>query len=146
MQKFVLISFVFVLLFLNIPKQPLLSFDGEYTFYTKSLPKCDEQVEKNGSLYMVTCDSKNARQTKAGLKNIIGESVRFVGDELVFEQTAKSLGKRVFCYQIEDIIVIEGFCQSIDRYVTSQNKKINFQIAFDGTYITVGTPTIFGSF
>ena len=95
---------------------------------------------------MITCNSKNASQTKAKLKNIVGESVRFVGDDTLFEQTAKSLGKNIFCYQIEDIVVVEGFCQSIDGYVVSQNKKINFQVAFDGKYITVGTPTILSGF
>ena len=84
--------------------------------------------------------------TKTKLKNIIGESVRFVGDKEKFEQTAKQLGKTIFCYQVEDIFVIEGFCQRIDGFVVSQNKKINFQIAFDGKCITVGTPTILCGF
>ena len=95
---------------------------------------------------MVTCDSKKSSQTKAKLKNIVGESVRFEGDEQDFKKAAKQLGKNIFCYQVEDIFVIEGFCQYIDGFVISQNKKINFQIAFDGRYVIVGTPTILSSF
>ena len=95
---------------------------------------------------MVSCDSKKANQTKLKLKNVVGQSVKFEGDKQNFEQTAKSLGKIVFCYQAGDIFVVEGFCQSFDGWVVSQNQKINFQLAFDGKYITVGTPTILGGF
>ena len=147
MQKFVLIVFVVSLFALFLPQQnAVLNFEGEYTFYTKSVPQVDKHVTKNGNLYMVTCDSNNANKTKAQLKNIVGESVRFESDKKTFEQIAKTLGKNICRYQVDDMVVIDGFCQSINNFVVCKNKKINFQIAFDGRYITIGTPTILSGF
>ncbi len=146
MQKFVISLFVAILLFFNIPAQKVaFDFDGTYTFCTKSQPADDMQLTKCGSLYFVSCDKQNAKQVLAQLKEVVGQSVKFCGDEQLFNKVVKSLGK-ADCYQVQSIVVAEGYCQWIDGCVTSKNKKINFQVAFDGEYIVVGTPTILSGF
>ena len=122
-------------------------FDGVYTFYTTSQPT-DKNIDflKNGSIFEVSCDSNVAIQTKNKLKNIVGQSVCFDGTMQQFEYVCNTLGKILFEYEIEQICVAEGFCQSIDGWVIAKNKKINFQVAYDGKQIVVGTPTILSGF
>ena len=146
MQKFVISLFVIILLFFNIPAQKVaFDFDGTYTFYTKSQPANNMQVTKCGSLYFVSCDKTNAKQVLTQLKGVVGQSVKFCGDKQLFNKVVKKLGK-ADCYHLQNLVVAEGFCQWIDGCVTSKNKKINFQVAFDGEYIVVGTPTILSGF
>ena len=143
MQKFLLVVFVVTVLFLHMPqKTTLLCFDGEYTFCTfEQVEDKNCKVTKNGSLFLVCCDSSYAQKLCLDKSKIVGESTRFCGDKKVFESTCKQLGKtRV--YQVDGLIVAEGFCQRLPGGVDTKNGKINFQVSFDGMYVTVGTPTI----
>ena len=73
----------------------------------------------------------------------MGQSVKFAGGIDDFYNTCKRLGKIKSQYNAEGIVVAEGFSQKLG---VAKNLKTNFQVAFDGKYITVGTPVIMGSF
>ena len=122
-------------------------FDGVYTFYTTKQPD-DENVDflKNGNIFEVSCDSKVACQTKDKLENIVGQSVCFDATWQQYKDICKTLGKILFEYQVEQICVTEGFCQLIDDWVVVKGKKVNFQVAYDGNRVVVGTPTILSGF
>ena len=123
-------------------KNASLDFDGEYTFYSTQMqtPKgC--KVLKNGNLYHVSCKSSVAKTTK--VTKVVGQSVKFAGGIDDFYKTCKRLGKIKSQYNAEGIVVAEGFSQKLG---VAKNLKTNFQVAFDGKYITVGTPVIMGSF
>ncbi|MBR2302277.1 MAG: hypothetical protein IKA42_00565 [Clostridia bacterium] len=143
MQKiFLCICFVLAL-FLHMPAQKAsLDFDGEYTFYSTQMQTpsgCN--ILKNGNIYHITCKTKTAKKTK--VKNVVGQSVKFAGDLNDFYQTCKCLGKIKSQYNAEGIVVAEGFSQKLG---ITKNLTTNFQVAFDGKFITVGTPVIMGSF
>ncbi|MBR2371976.1 MAG: hypothetical protein IKA90_03800, partial [Clostridia bacterium] len=98
-------------------------------------------ILKNGNIYHVTCKTEIAKTTK--VKNVVGQSVKFAGDLNDFYQTCKCLGKIKSQYNAEGIVVAEGFSQKLG---ITKNLTTNFQVAFDGKFITVGTPVIMGSF
>ncbi len=147
MQKIFLCTCFVLALFLHMPTQRAsLSFiDGEYTFYSTQMQTfagCN--ILKNGNVYHLVCQTDVAKKLK--VKNLVGQSVKFAGDKQDFYQTCKMLGKVNSQYQVEDILVAEGFSQKFGGFVKKQKTKTNFQVAFDGKYITVGTPVITGSF
>ena len=147
MQKIFLCTCFVLALFLHMPTQRAsLSFlDGEYTFYSTQMQTfagCN--VLKNGNVYHLVCQTDVAKKLK--VKNLVGQSVKFAGSKQDFYQTCKKLGKVNSQYQVENLLVAEGFSQKFGGFVKKQKTKTNFQVAFDGKYITVGTPVITGSF
>lgn len=149
MKRILVSIFMLLLLFLHIPSVSAksLDFDGDYSFYTKSFYK-DENCTtiQNGNIYIISCKASYADILKSKLVDIIGESVTMPYDCTDIVQFAKNVGDVYFCQMLEGICVAEGFSQNFTGGVLKQNKKINFQIAYDGERMTIGTPMILGGF
>ena len=144
MQKIFLCTCFVIALFLHIPVQRagLYFLDGEYTFYSTQMQTfmgCS--VVKNGNIYHITCNTKTAKTIC--VKQVVGQSVKFGGDKDDFYSACQKLGKIKSQYKIDGIMVAEGVSQKLEK---TKNLETNFQVSFDGRYITVGTPVIIGGF
>jgi len=149
MKKILLCFLALLFVFLHIPvrRATAFNFEGLYTFCTPEFvdgEKC--HTTKSGEVFFVSCASEYATDTKQKLDTILCEMVSFEGDEQLFWQTCRMLGKKYFCYSIGKIVVVEGYGQNLYQPVSKQGCNINFQVAYDGNRITVGTPLIMGSF
>lgn len=149
MKRIIVAVFMLLLLFLHIPSvsAKCLDFEGQYSFYTKSFYR-DEHCTtvKNGNIYIISCASQYADKLKTKLSDIIGESVTMAYEGENFFKIASQLGEIYFNEAIGDICIAEGYSAELAGGVLKQNKKINFQAAYDGKYLTIGTPMILGSF
>lgn len=144
MQKIFLCTCFVLALFLHMPNQRAsLSFlNGEHTFYSTQMQTFDGcNVVKNGNVYHISCDTTTAKKLK--VKNLVGQSVKLVGNKDDFYNVCKKLGKIKSQYNVDGIVVAEGVSQKLKK---AKNLATNFQVAFDGKYITVGTPVVIGSF
>ena len=144
MQKIFLCSCIVIALLLHMPVQRAsLSFlMGEYTFYSTQMQSFDGcEVVKNGNFYHISCDSTLAKTLN--VKKVVGQSVKFAGNCDDFYIICKKLGKIKSQYNVDGIVVAEGVSQKLKK---EKNLVTNFQVAFDGKYITVGTPVVIGSF
>ena len=147
MQKIFLCSCIVIALLLHMPVQRAsLSFlMGEYTFYSTQMQSFDGcEVVKNGNFYHISCDATLAKTLN--VKKVVGQSVKFAGNCDDFYIICKKLGKIKNQYSVDNVVVAEGFSQKFFWSVADKKTKINFQVAFDGKHITVGTPVIKGSF
>ena len=149
MKRILVSAVMLLLLFLHIPSVSAksLNFEGDYSFYTKSFYQ-DENCTtlQNGNYYIITCKASYADTLKSKLTDIMGESVTTTCrcDDIL--QFAEAIGEIYFYGTVEGISVAEGFSPNIAGGVMKQNKKVNFQVAYDGQHLTIGTPVILGSF
>lgn len=132
-----------------VPKNP--------TAYAKFFPQdsivtiCCKQTElpcvNVGCGNFVQCDVEHLQECLSCCGGIDGISVRFYGDEQTFDNLRRCIRLQSSeCIVLDGVTVISGFSDAICGGVCLDDRKVNVQIAFDGTTITVGSPLILDSF
>ena len=138
-------------------KLPLTAFSG------------DIFIIKNGGGVIVDAPPAAARELRRGFSGIKGESVSFDGGygdaleilklyrvKIIFEETVPDAQCTIDNAQCtmhnaqfgDTIKIIYGFSRLFTRSVNLDGKKVNIQIAVNGSTgrVTVGTPLILGSY
>lgn len=142
-------AIIFGVMAVFVPKNPteyakLLSQDATVTI-------CCKQTELScinvGCGNFVQCDVEHLQECLSCCNGIDGISVRFCGDEQTFDNLRCRLRLQSSeCIVLDGVTVISGFSDVICGCVYLDDRKVNVQIAFDGTTITVGSPLILDSF
>lgn len=154
MKKFIALVLVGVALLLIKSPFSLSSvsscYSGTYTFYTQE--KFDDNLAEcmqSGNGFLVSTSNKNASDVflKLNLKMLQGESFCFDGNMLDAQVLIKKLnGEILKTEKVGDILIFYGQSKKFKKYVSVDNKKINFQIAVNNGKITIGTPLILGGY
>ncbi len=132
-----------------VPKNPIV--------YAKFLPQdaivtiCCKQTElpcvNVGCGNFVQCDAERLQEFLSYCNGIDGISVKFCGDEQTFDKLQRQLRlQSVECVVLDGLTVISGFSDGICGGVYLDGRKVNVQMAFDGTTITLGSPLILDSY
>ena len=148
MKKICVAVCMLCLLCLHIPRGAVsLPFEGRYSFYVTEAvfpDGCD--VTDAGIFYIITCDFSFASSVRERLDGVVGESVTFAGGEKDFAAAVKTMGRTLFRGTAGGAAVVEGYAEGLPYGVTVKGMAVNFQAAFDGENITVGTPLIMGGY
>ena len=148
MKKICVAACMLCFLCLHIPRGAVsLPFEGRYSFYvTEALFPDGCDVTDAGIFYIITCDFSDAPSVRERLDGVVGESVTFAGGEKDFAAAVKTMGRALFRGEAGGAAVVEGYSEMLPYGVTVKGKAVNFQAAFDGENITVGTPLIMGGY
>ena len=148
MKKICVAACMLCFLCLHIPRGAVsLPFEGRYSFYVTEAvfpDGCD--VTNAGIFYIITCDFSDAPPVRERRGGGGGESVPSAGAEKDFPAAVETMGRTLFRGTAGGAAVVEGYAEGLPYGVTVKGKAVNFQAAFDGENITVGTPLIMGGY
>lgn len=132
-------------LFVHVP-QPLTAYaeffpnDAVVTVFCKqtALSCCDV-----GNGKIVQCSWNSLQNTLACCQSVDGVSVKFCGTLQDFHNLQQRLNlQQADVVQIDNLTVVCGTSNKIQGGVLVDGAKVNIQMAFDGTTITIGSPLI----
>ncbi|HAJ78019.1 MAG TPA: hypothetical protein DCO89_03030 [Clostridiales bacterium] len=121
-----------------------------YFFYTN---KIDYDIENanlisNGNATIVACDYKCNRAIKKMLPEVYGESIRitnYSSDTLKYILN-KYTNSIVQTENMDKYNFIYCYDETLPKYVTLNNEKVNIQIAINNSEINIGYPLILNGY
>ncbi len=105
------------------------------------------QANSVGFGYVVRCDAKSYWGILAQCQKVDGVSFSFVASTTDFVQLQQKLKLQQSAVQtLGNTIVVCGYSPKLSGGIFVDGNFVNLQIAFDGKFITVGSPLILDSF
>ena len=123
--------------------------NGRYSAYVTSLSDVPTGYEyilvASGGI--LTCGLDRMSGIESCTYKLLGESLSFYGNDEEFYDIIQFYRiKIVKTESLDGITTIYGHSYAFTKYIIIDSQKINVQIALNNSYITVGTPIIFGSY
>ena len=156
LRLYLAFSILSVCYFLLPNKSPVFSFSPcenqkcDYIFYASNIDCLDTDdvlITKNGSSYIVKTNFENAKNIKAKLSGIMGETISFSGSTLTAFSYMQKIGMNIKLQEkVGDIQLFYGFVFGLEKYSLIKNEKINIQVAVSPSFITIGYPIILGDY
>lgn len=155
MKKLIILISMFLLVFCGFGAKTSFSNLArllnatEFSIYSNSaINSKDIKVTNAGVFYINTIGVENISKCINSSCKKLGESfvIKCASESKIFKLQNLTKYKEVNEEKIGDVKIIYAYTNMLKNYTIVNNQKVNLQIAYDGTNLTVGYPLILGSY